>query len=281
MSDTRTRYVGFNGRQVAISSDHPAILAGVDRCFRWMLQAPAPAAKPVARLEAGAGGKGFFLHCDLASVQKRFECHSFERILSYVNDEVVLGLMHSRPDLIWLHASVAALDNRALLISAASGCGKSTLVASLCELGWRFLSDDIAPLDPQSGKVFPFPQTPFFRVHPGMEMAPQELRELRKEEAKVRVEQVSREPATVAAIVLPAYAARQPDVLAPCSPSSATLELLKNCLNFADHGETAFHRLCELVTTLPTFRVSFASGRGAAQLLRTLSAPGLSVHQSR
>jgi hypothetical protein len=261
MTDARTRYVAFDGCQVAVCSEIPEILAALERSFRGMLEPEA--GDVVGRLCAGCAPRGYFLRWD----QDHVKTASLDHLLFYLNYEVVLRLIGARPDLVWLHAGAAALQGRAVLVSGVSGRGKSTIITSLCALGWHFLSDDVAPLDPNFQTVFPFPQTPMYRPHAGKLLPPSRLQEVRKVEAAINPAGVCRTAVPVAALILPSYAAGQPAALSACSSSSAALELLQNCLNFPVHGARAFHSLCDLVKAVPTLRLSFSSGTDAAQLL--------------
>ena len=80
--------------------------------------------------------------------------------------EDVLGLALGRvlevsyPDAHWLamfHAGVVADDRHAIVLPGASGSGKSTLTAALVHAGFRYLSDDVAPLDGRTLAVMPMP----------------------------------------------------------------------------------------------------------------------------
>ena len=70
-----------------------------------------------------------------------------------MNLQVALG--HRRHLL--LHAAVVARDDRAILMSGVSGAGKSTLSLMLSQRGWRFLGDEFAMIDPDTGWAHPFP----------------------------------------------------------------------------------------------------------------------------
>jgi len=54
-----------------------------------------------------------------------------------------------------LHAGVVARDDLALILPAAPGSGKTTLTCALHLAGWRFLSDEFAVIDPDTGEVLP------------------------------------------------------------------------------------------------------------------------------
>ncbi|CAM8647411.1 MULTISPECIES: HprK-related kinase A [Sphingobium] len=57
-----------------------------------------------------------------------------------------------------LHASSVEKDGRVLVMTGESGSGKSTLAALLGERGWRFMGDEFALLDMDSGAILPFPR---------------------------------------------------------------------------------------------------------------------------
>ena len=54
-----------------------------------------------------------------------------------------------------LHAAVLERGGVALIMPAPPGSGKSTLCAALALSGWRLLSDELALIDPGSGRVWP------------------------------------------------------------------------------------------------------------------------------
>jgi hypothetical protein len=54
-----------------------------------------------------------------------------------------------------LHAGVVERAGSALVLPALPGSGKSTLTAALATRGWRLLSDEFGPIDPDDGSVIP------------------------------------------------------------------------------------------------------------------------------
>lgn len=54
-----------------------------------------------------------------------------------------------------IHAGVIAKDDKAIVFPAPQGSGKSTLTAALANSGWRLLSDELAIISLQDGRVYP------------------------------------------------------------------------------------------------------------------------------
>jgi hypothetical protein len=258
----QTLHVAFGGIKVAVYSDAPEVLAGVKRIFREML-ASEPA-RTVERLEVQwRDGKYKVSGITEACIEYGALGDTVER-LRY---EVVLRLIQARSDLIWLHAGAAAYRCSSVMILGPWGRGKSTLVTSLYANGWNYLSDDVVPLDPNSGRAFPFPLTPMVRENPGEELPLERVSELRKAVVLLRPERVCRDPIPISAIVFPVYRRGCHTQLLPCSPATAALELLQNCLNFPSHREAAVRYVCDLVRKVPAFRLSYSDGRLAAKLI--------------
>ena len=54
-----------------------------------------------------------------------------------------------------IHAAVLAKDGRGLVMPGMPGAGKSTLCAALVASGWQLLSDEMAILSPEDGRLLP------------------------------------------------------------------------------------------------------------------------------
>lgn len=62
------------------------------------------------------------------------------------------------PDVLDLHAAVVVRADHVLLLAGPSKAGKTTLTLSFLERGWKHMSDDLAPIDPGTGLLSPFPK---------------------------------------------------------------------------------------------------------------------------
>ena len=57
-----------------------------------------------------------------------------------------------------LHAAAVARGRDLVLLAGESGAGKTTLTLALLDAGWAYLSDDVAPVETDTGLVHPFPK---------------------------------------------------------------------------------------------------------------------------
>lgn len=87
-------------------------------------------------------------------------------LLYALEHALTLDLQRRRPDLLFLHAAALVRRGRAYLFAAASGAGKSTLAWSLLHRGWSYLSDELAPVDPASLCVWPYPHALCLKAPP-------------------------------------------------------------------------------------------------------------------
>jgi len=255
-------YVEFDHRQLEVATDIPGVREYIAHTFAHML---------VSRPTNPAGTLGVFLS------KTGYRMHSpevtdypempLETILSVVKDEIRLRFMRSRPDLLWLHAGAVERDGGAVVLPAASGQGKSTLTTHLCGLGWRLLSDDIAPVRMDTDEVLPFPQSPVRRVHPGREVTADELGALEREVVAVSQDYIAAQGVTLRSLVFIAYRPGEEMCMTKLPQGTAALEILRNLTNFVDHSGAAVRRAADLARRIPVFALRYEVGSSAASVI--------------
>ena len=178
---------------------------------------------------------------------------------------VIQLLMAARPDLLWLHAGAVACAGRALILSAASGQGKSTVAGELLARGWSYLSDEIAPIDPTSCTVLPFPITPYKRVSQKQGLSNAEVLRLDKVRVDIHRDAVSTLAVPVERVYFLSYAPHARAVqLIDCSPAAAVIEALRNSLGSSTFREVELRALCELMSRVAGTHLSYASAPDVA-----------------
>lgn len=96
---------------------------------------------------------GFFIERD----GERIEAETVYDFLYYFEKDLTIALQHKRSDLYFIHAAAIEWGGVAAILVAASGTGKSTTAFGLLHEGFRYLSDELAPVELQSLAVQPYP----------------------------------------------------------------------------------------------------------------------------
>lgn len=80
--------------------------------------------------------------------------------------DLTLELERLRSDLFFVHAAVVASRRGAIMLVAPSGTGKSTLTWALLHRGFQYVSDELAPVDPVTLNVHPYPHALCLKTEP-------------------------------------------------------------------------------------------------------------------
>ena len=99
-------------------------------------------------------------HGDSPTCEARSPCSGVPAaaVLGYALWDIHSLVYQHCMDFLFLHAGAVAGGGRRVILPAAPETGKSTLVASLLRLGCEYLSDELAPIDPVTAGVYPFPK---------------------------------------------------------------------------------------------------------------------------
>jgi HprK-related kinase A len=181
-----------------------------------------------------------------------------------------------------LHASAVERDGRALLMTGHSGAGKSTLAALLGERGWRFLGDEFALVDLDSGALHPFPRAISLkneslalfgeveaeRLGPILAGTPKgRIRHLRpRADAIARMDETARPRL----ILFPRYGRDLASEIRPVGAAEAFVRLTQASTNYVALGERGFSALIALVTAVPAQAIDYADTDAAMALVERL-----------
>jgi hypothetical protein len=247
-------YITFGQHQVVIETVVLEVHTTVKQWFYAMLE---PQPSVIVRKVTISQSEGNYI------IQSGEKMHETIRekmcLLQAVKYEVIMALINSRLDLLWFHAGAVANDTEAVVFAAPGGGGKSTLIAHLCQQGWRYLSDDVVPLELSTRNILPFPQTPRVRQNTGKLVPSDRLWEVPKRDVTLGLGLICRSPLPIRALVFPSFDQQTSAQLSPCTPGFAALELLHNCINFTDHKQIALQQICEIVKHLPAFKLKFSN----------------------
>jgi hypothetical protein len=257
-------YIEFDRQQLTVRTDVPEMHDSFARAYSAML---VPASRDsLGRLDFLRTETGYAVR----GLRDRDYAAPMQTVFENVHNEVLFHMVSSRQDLMWMHAGGVARSGNALLFAGPSGNGKSTLVTILCERGWRFLSDDVAPLRMNADEVLPYPQTPRRRIHPGHVLPPEDVGLIKRESVMIDAGRIQRSPATISGIVFPLFHDAATTDLDRVKPGDAALNLIRDCTNFVDHKSAAVSRAAAIASTIPVYELRYSRGPDAAALLDSL-----------
>ncbi|WP_421853072.1 hypothetical protein [Oricola sp.] len=259
--------VSFQNNAVVASSNVAEVADAIARLFALM--GASSDALPIGDVRLERSGDETGLLVDRTQIKTSSDGF---RLLRHLYREVVRRFIERNTDLVWLHAGCVAWRDRAVILPGAWGRGKSTLVLELYQSGWDFLSDDIVPVDPRTGRAIPFPGTPQVRASNGKALSRNQISGLSKSVAEIDPARVAPEPRPVSAIVFPHFSPEAETQLVAMSPAQAVGELLENCLSFQNNTDATVEALCALVENLPAYRLLFSDAAEAGDTIVRLQA---------
>jgi hypothetical protein len=228
----------------------------------------------------------FRLYLDDEEVFNAQQVHSvFAHLLWHINRQVIEA---SSSTYLLLHAAVAELAGRAVLLPASAGSGKTTLVAGLVQAGLRYMSDEVAAIDPRTGLVHPFPKP--LSVEPGSWGALAALRPNVAEELEVfnvgqwqvRADDIRPRavagPCHPATVITPRYVAGATAALIPQSRADAVAMMVANSFNFREYGSAGLRVLAEVARASACCSLTFGDLNEACRLVleaASASSPGI------
>ncbi|MBZ9647284.1 HprK-related kinase A [Sphingobium sp. 3R8] len=180
-----------------------------------------------------------------------------------------------------LHASSVEKDGRALVMTGESGSGKSTLAALLGERGWRFMGDEFALLDMDSGAILPFPRLVSLKnraidvvtqavgvARMGPLLAATAKGDIRH--MVPRTDAVARmgEGGMPALLLFPRFG--HDAAVRPLGQGEIFMRLTQASTNYVALGEPAFTALTRFVAHVPARAIDFPSGDDAIAMVDQL-----------
>ncbi len=171
-----------------------------------------------------------------------------------------------------IHAGAVHKGDTTCLLPAASGGGKSTLCAALVSRGWRLLSDELAILRLDDGKILPIAR-PIALKNESIDVirafAPDQVfgplvsatPKGSMTHMKPPTESVLRidEPATPTHIIFPSYRAGTKAALSAVEKSRAFFRAADSSPNYAILGRDGFHTLADCVEACDCYDFSYSS----------------------
>jgi hypothetical protein len=204
----------------------------------------------------------FSLYLDDVRIQ---EVESASSMIDYVLADVTINAVEGMDNFVALHAAAAAWGGRGLVFPGQPDAGKTTLVAGLTQVGFAYLSDEAALIDPETGFLHPFPRALAMDqgsvdAIPGLrQKLPPDHDELMRFRYHIapddlRPGAVGR-PCRVHFIIAPRYEPGGETVLEPVSRAEALMNLAENSFNFVRFGARAVKSLRKAMEGVRCYRL--------------------------
>jgi len=219
-----------------------------------------------------------------------FQVRSRHEVLPHLEWYINWQIISKRRDYLQLHASSLEIDGQAIILPGDSGSGKSTLTAGLLSIGWSYLCDEFALIDPGTRRVHPYPRAlsikegsfpiadrlglPLCRKTPYQAATKGRVAFLNP--LDLRADVVGK-PAPVRWVIFPKYVAGATPTLRPLTRSEAAHDLARQCFNIRVFEARSLRIFAEMIRGAECYRLRggeiTATCRLIEHLVRT-GAPG-------
>lgn len=179
-----------------------------------------------------------------------------------------------RPDLYFVHAAVLQLNDRALALVAPSGHGKSTTTWGLLHHAFKYLSDELAPIDLTTLRVHPFPHALCLKSVPPDDYPLPEKTIFTERTAHVPTECIPSETTSDLTPLTAIFFLRfdgdicQP-VLTPIRQPEAAVRLFTNALNPLAHSGEGLDAAIEIVSRIRCYELHSSNLHLTCELIKS------------
>jgi hypothetical protein len=196
--------------------------------------------------------------------------------LHYAIDTMLtLGLQRCRPDLLFLHAAVFVSAGQAVAVLASPGGGKSTTALAALEAGLACCSDELAPIDLETLRVWPYLRALVLKHRPSNITTRPRLRATRLDQrwyVPLRFCAWRRRPERprLKSLAILERSREGATGMASIAPARAMAHVYSHCLNPLAHDRGGLPAVRHLVNSLPCYRLESADPELAIALIRRL-----------
>jgi hypothetical protein len=176
-----------------------------------------------------------------------------------------------------VHAgAVSSPSGDGLVLTGSSGAGKTTLVAALVRAGFGYLSDETAPFDPVSRRLFPFPRLLALKAG-SVDLFPEVGGQAVALGDQWFVPATALRPGSVGEpcvarwLISIRYEIGQPTVLAETTRADAVMDLCRNAMNLHHYGGRALPLLADVARAAHCYRLVWSDLSEAVAMVTGLS----------
>lgn len=199
------------------------------------------------------------------------------RLVDQATWEIQQRVLRSVKDYLLFHAGVVGTPSgRTIVLPAPTGAGKSTLVAALLLRGFTYLSDELAPLDPITRRVYPY-ERPIALHQSSLELLPGLASRVSPPPTNRADDHPFLRPQDVGgvrgdagsplAVVFPSSDRGGHAQLQPMAAAEAMRELVANSVNLAVYGKRGLTFLSEVLQAVEPYRLAGGDAAARADVL--------------
>jgi hypothetical protein len=272
----RTGTYSALSRTFRITSPSPEVAHAVDLVYGEM-RIDGDASRHALEIEIRKSADGPpAAHEILFAGERVFEASRTGDLLHQLDNELTIALEHAVPQLYFVHAAALADAGRATLLVGDSGAGKSTTAYALAASGMDYLSDELAPIDPRTGDVHPYPRAICLKRDPPAPLTLPSCH-LRTEwtlhvPAKSLASRVSTRPVPLGRVIFVRYSPEHSRaVLESISRGEAAVRFYKGALNQLAHPSLGLDDTLSLIQRAECFTLLAAGVEETVQAVRDRS----------
>ena len=202
-------------------------------------------------------------------------CESEADLLYDFEKDMTIRAQELRADLFFMHAAAVYRDGKCIIISGASGSGKSTLCWTLCNSGFTYLSDELAPIQLAGVRVVPYPHALCLKSRPesGADLPISTIDTLTT--LHVPTDSLPKPPmeslATLSAMIFIVFdGARDHAAIHEISQGEAAARLYSNALNQLAHEADGLPAARHIAESAPAFALRTGTVRETAGIIGDL-----------
>jgi hypothetical protein len=172
--------------------------------------------------------------------------------------DMTIELQKIRSDLYFMHAAAVEYQGAGIILTAPSGTGKSTTSWALIHSGFRYLSDELAPIDLTNMNVCPYPHALNLKSKPPVYALPENTIQT-ETTLHIPIHEagqwlLQKTPVPVSTIFFLEYdSERTRPEIKPISKSLATAKIYANTLNALNHQNKGMDAALSIASRLHCF----------------------------
>lgn len=193
-------------------------------------------------------------------------------LLFLLEKDLVVELQRRCPEFLFLHSGALDLDGKACLLVGESGAGKSTTTWALLHHDFRYLSDELSPINVERLEVHAYPHALCLKERPPRPYSlPRDALDLGRTihvPANAMPEIAVREPRPIAALFLVKYSSGvSVPSLRALRAAEASAHLYVSALNALAHPNRGLDAVARLAESVPCFALAAADLQSTCALI--------------